>query len=218
MAAWNMLFFTEGAYRKDPDKFAEWSRGAYLVEGLMHCGACHTERDIAGSSKKSKALQGGETENWYAPILAVSLRSGLGGWSAEEIVEYLATGSNAKTSAAGPMAEVIAESSQYLSHDDLQAIAVYLKNMPEPQEAERAEIDLAELSIGAGLYADNCIGCHMQNGEGQKNAFPPLKDSSAVQAKEPLTVIQVIVAGAAMPATNAKPTGLAMPEFRSKHQ
>lgn len=188
-----MLFFTEGAYRKDPDKFAEWSRGAYLVEGLMHCGACHTERDIAGSSKKSKALQDGETENWYAPSFTGSLRSGLGGWSAEEIVEYL-------------------------SHDDLQAIAVYLKNMPEPQEAERAEIDLAELSIGAGLYADNCIGCHMQNGEGQKNAFPPLKDSSAVQAKEPLTVIQVIVAGAAMPATNAKPTGLAMPEFRSKHQ
>jgi mono/diheme cytochrome c family protein len=216
MAGWNMLFFTEGVYRDDPGKSAQWNRGAYLIEGLTHCGACHTEINIAGGSKKSKALQGGVAESWYAPSLAGNLRDGLGGWSEDEIVEYLATGSNAKSSAAGPMAEVIAESTQHLSVDDLRAIAVYLKDMPSPKKTERQAIDLATLSVGAGLYADNCTGCHMSNGEGQKNVFPPLKGSSAVQAQEPMTVLQVVLTGAAMPATHAKPTALAMPEFSSK--
>lgn len=216
MFGWNMLFLDPGTYRDNPDKSAEWNRGAYLVEGIGHCGACHTAINIAGGRKKSQYLQGGVAENWYAPSLAGGLRDGLGGWSVDEIVEYLATGSNAKTAAAGPMAEVISESLQYMNRDDLRAMAIYLKDLPEPKESERREIDPKKLSVGAALYADNCIGCHMSDGEGQEHVFPPLKESSAVQADDPKTVLQVILSGATMPATEAKPTGLAMPEFRSK--
>lgn len=216
MAGWNLLFLDTGVYRDNPDKSAQWNRGAYLVEGLMHCGACHTEMNFAGSSKESKAFQGGVAEDWFAPNLTSSLRAGLGDWSVDEIAEYLATGSNGRSSAAGPMAEVVAESTQYLTDEDLRAIAVYLKDMPGPEESERKAIEPAKLSVGAGLYVDNCMGCHMSDGEGQEDVFPPLRGSSSVQAREPGTVLQVVLHGAVKPATESKPTSLAMPEFSSK--
>ena len=106
MAGWNALYFHEGTYRTDPNKSAQWNRGAYLVEGLGHCGACHTPKTPLGGPKKNERLEGGYGEHWYASSLTGDLRDGLGAWSAQEIVEYLKTGSNAKAAAAGPMAEV----------------------------------------------------------------------------------------------------------------
>jgi mono/diheme cytochrome c family protein len=217
MAGWNELYFHEGVFKTDPTKSEQWNRGAYLVEGLGHCGACHTATNVLGASKTGEKLKGGDFgEHWYAPSLTSGLRDGLGGWSAAEIVEYLKTGANVKSAAAGPMAEVVKNSTQYLSDADLSAVAAYLKDSPVEKDkatTKTVAIDKQALSRGEALYVDNCTGCHMENGEGLAQAFPPLKGSSAVQAKTPDTVIHVVLAGAKIAATTGKPTGFAMPAF-----
>jgi mono/diheme cytochrome c family protein len=218
MAGWNELYFRDGAFVADPKKSEQWNRGAYLVEGLGHCGACHTATNPLGAAKTTENLKGGEfAEHWYAPGLTGHLRDGLGEWSAADIVEYLKTGANSKSAAAGPMAEVVKNSTQYLSDSDLNAIAAYLKDFPvEKTATQAAEIDKQALSRGEALYVDNCTGCHMENGEGLTQVFPSLKASSAVQATLPDTVIHVVLAGAKAAATLSKPTGLAMPAFDRK--
>ncbi|HKO68487.1 MAG TPA: cytochrome c [Burkholderiaceae bacterium] len=216
MAGWNALFFREGSFRTDLNKSAQWNRGAYLVEGLGHCSACHTPKNVLGGLKKNQPLEGGFGEHWYASSLTGDLRDGLGSWSARDIVEYLKTGSNSKAAAAGPMTDVIRNSTQHLTDDDLNAIATYLKDMPrttdENTQTVRA-LDPSVLSRGEALYVDNCTGCHMQDGAGLAQVFPPLKASAAVQASDPTTVLHHIMGGATMAATKEKPTGLAMPAF-----
>lgn len=225
MAGWNKLFFHEGQFQPDPQKSADWNRGAYLVEGLGHCGACHTAKNFAGAPKKGEHLEGGYGENWYATSLANDVRDGLGDWTGAQIAEYLKTGSNARGAAAGPMAEVVANSTQHLSAQDLRAIAAYLKSVPgSSAEGNAAEGSSAQpdkdqdpaFARGKALYVDQCEGCHMQNGEGLAGVFPPLKANAVVQAQDPGTMVHMILDGAQVVATEAKPTGLAMPAFGGK--
>jgi mono/diheme cytochrome c family protein len=215
MAGWNTLYFHEGSFRTDPNKSAQWNRGAYLVEGLGHCGACHTPINVLGGPKKNERLEGGYGEHWYASSLTGDLRDGLGAWSAQEIVEYLKTGSNTKAAAAGPMAEVVRNSTQHLADADLAAIATYLKDLPVTQKgaAKANSVDQSVLTRGEALYIDNCTGCHLESGVGMAQVFPPLKASAPVQAKDPATVLQAIIGGAKVVATKEKPTALAMPAF-----
>jgi mono/diheme cytochrome c family protein len=216
LAIWNRLYFDEGTFVGDPHRSAQWNRGAYLVRGLEHCGACHTAKNFAGATKKSVALQGGFGENAFAPNLAGGLRDGLGNWTAAEIVEYLKTGSNDKSSAAGPMAEVVSDDTQYLTHADLTAIATYLKDLPPVEPDAGPVADTGIMKRGGAVYTDDCTGCHMEHGQGQTGAFPPLKGSAAVQAQHAETVVRIVLDGAAIPATPAKPTGLEMPAFKAK--
>src|SRR5665213_9072 len=111
---WNLLFFDEGEYKSDTAQSAQWNRGAYLVQGLAHCGACHTPDNWLGGTKHSKAFEGGDAGlHWAAPGLGDNIRDGVGGWSVAEIVEYLKTGANAKSASVGPMSEVVMNSTQY---------------------------------------------------------------------------------------------------------
>ena len=221
MVGWNLLFFNEGEMRADAAKSAEWNRGAYLVEGAGHCAACHTPKNVLGASKGGQALQGGDAGNhWFAPSLSSDLRDGLGGWTVADIVAYLKTGSNAKAATAGAMTDVIKNSTQYLSDADLNAIAVYLKDMPavtSKEEAKKAPLATSDrLARGEALYVDNCMGCHMADGGGIAKVFPPLKASAAIQAASPGTVIHVVMEGAKMATPATKPTGLTMPGFAGK--
>ena len=216
MAGWNTLYFREGTFRSNPQKSAEWNLGAYLVEGLGHCGACHTAKNFAGAPKRDEHLHGGYGENWYAASLGGDLRDGLGAWSAQEIVDYLKKGVNDKAAAFGPMAEVVHNSTQHLDDKDLRAIAVYLKDLPVQETSKSASPtrpDDQRMARGRGVYLDQCAGCHMENGEGVANAFPPLKGNAVVQAKDPETLVHVILTGAKTATTHADRTGLAMPAF-----
>jgi len=218
LAVWNKLYFQPGAFQPQAGKSAEWNRGAYLVQGAGHCAACHTPKNFLGATQAKQSLQGSDAgEHWYAPDLTGDLRDGLGHWSQADIVEYLKTGSNAKTAAAGQMAEVIERSTQHLSDYDLKAIATYLKDMPAPASAHEQESrpDQQVMNNGAGIYLDNCAACHM-DGSGQPGVFPELKGSATVQAEQPDTLIHVVLAGAKKPETEGKPTGLQMPSFRDK--
>lgn len=214
MMGWNTLYFHDGAFQVAPNKSAQWNRGAYLVEGPGHCGACHTPVNLLGASKHDRRFDGGYAENWFSPSLTADVREGLGAWSVPEIVEYLKTGSTAKAAAAGPMAEVVKNSTQYLSDDDLAAMAAYLKDTAATESGYAARtIDASVSSRGEAIYLDNCTGCHLQSGTGIANVFPPLKASAVVQSRDPATVLQAVIGGARVVATKGKPTGLAMPAF-----
>ena len=216
MAGWNALYFQKGAYRPDPKQSAEWNRGAYLVEGLGHCGACHTPKNLAGGLKTKQKLEGGYGENWYATSLTNDVRDGLGDWTADELVSYLKTGQNAKAAATGPMAEVIENSTQHLSEEDLRAIAAYLKSVPGRHKAAKPATDKDRLARGESTYLDQCSGCHMQDGTGQAHVFPPLKGNAVVQAKDPGAMLHIVLDGARVGSTADNPTGLAMPGFAWK--
>ena len=213
MSGWNSLYFKKGEYKADPQQSAEWNRGAYLVEGLGHCGACHTPKNIAGGLKTKQNLEGGYGENWYATSLTNDVRDGLGQWTLDDIVRYLRSGVNAKAAATGPMAEVIEHSTQHLSDADLRAIGVYLRSVPGRNQTANAESDKDRLARGQALYVDQCAGCHMEDGSGQRNTFPPLAGNAVVQSREPGTMLHMIIDGARVVATAHDPTGLAMPGF-----
>ena len=220
MIGWNTLYFTAGSFEADPEKSTQWNRGAYLVEGPGHCGLCHTPKNFLGAVNTDHKLAGGNAgEYWYAPSLTGDLRDGVGAWSDVEIVEYLKTGSNNNTATAGPMTEVVKNSTQYLSEADLEAIAIYLKDSPQKSVASQintGDLGAPALARGEALYIDNCSGCHMYDGGGIARVFPPLKASAAIQAKSADTVIHVVLTGARMATTPVKPTGLAMPAFGAK--
>jgi mono/diheme cytochrome c family protein len=216
LAVWDKLYLDAKQFRPDPARSAQWNRGAYLVEGLGHCGACHSAKNMLGHADTDHPMQGGMAEHVFAPNLGAGERDGQGGRTREDIVEYLATGSNRYATAAGPMAEVVQASTQYLKQRDLEAMATFLKSLEGPEPETPNALDKDALRAGAALYVDDCAGCHMNDGAGVTNAFPQLRASSAIQAAKPDLLIAVILQGARSPATSAKPSGLMMPAFSNK--
>lgn len=214
MSAWNLLFFDPTPIVPVSGKSAEWQVGQYLVEGLGHCGACHTAKNFAGADRASLALQGGALQDWFAPALTGDLRTGLGSWSVDEVVEYLQTGRNAREAATGPMAEVVTNSTSRMTASDLRAMAVYLKDLPGRGGAPASvAAGSAAMQAGAGLYGDLCAACHTGAGGGIARLFPALRGSAVVQSDDPASLLRVILTGARAVATEAAPTGPAMPGF-----
>jgi mono/diheme cytochrome c family protein len=209
MAVWNALFFHKGS-TTTPNQ----DRGAYLVEVLGHCGACHTPKNFLGADKTTAALQGGEIQNWLAPNNTGDKRSGLSKWSESDIVEYLQTGRNAFAMASGPMAEVVENSTSKLNETDLFAIARYLKLIPAAGlDDNTAHSDQQQMKVGEAIFVDACAGCHQTSGEALPRAFVPLKGSAIVQAQSPLNVIRLIIQGARASTTDTRPTPFTMPAF-----
>ncbi len=217
MTGWNMLFFTPGDFEPNPAKSEEWNRGAYLVDGLGHCGACHTPRNMLGG-EKSAYLQGGETDGFTAPNITGDKRFGLGDWTEDDIVTYLKTGRNYMTAATGPMAEVVQFSTQYMTDGDLKAMAVYLKDMKGSGKSAPAPLPMTDAVMKAGeaVYLDNCSACHVSNGTGAMPIFPALKGNAIVQSENTATVRRILLHGTKPVATAKAPTAPAMPAFNWK--
>jgi mono/diheme cytochrome c family protein len=215
MAAWNKLYFKPGALQRDPAKGDEWNRGAYLVEGLMHCGVCHTPKNIAGADKSDERLQGYALQGWFAPDLTADPRRGIGAWSTDDIVAYLKTGHNRFAAATGPMADVVQKSSSSMIDADLRAVATYLKEQPTPKEQSVQPVAASDpaMKAGAAIYADECSACHTLSGKGIPNLFPSLAGSPATQSTDPTSQIRVVLAGTQSVATARAPTAPSMPSF-----
>jgi mono/diheme cytochrome c family protein len=213
MAAWNALFFHRGRFEPAAGKSEQWNRGAYLVEGLGHCGACHTTKNILGADKTSRALKGGELQGWYAPNLTDDPRIGLGSWSVDEVVAYLKAGHNSVSAASGPMSEVVAGSTSHMRDADLRAMAVYLKDHAPRDVGSRQPVSDQDRVMRAGqaIYLDNCAACHSAAGTGIPQLFSALKESPSVLADDPISVIRVVLQGAQSVATGSAPTGASMP-------
>lgn len=215
MAGWNELYFTPGEFQPVAGKSDQWNRGAYLVEGLMHCGACHTPKNIAGADKDKEWLQGGVLQGWLAPAITGDGRQGLGNWSVDEIAGYLKTGHNDVAAASGPMAEVVAKSTSHLSQADLRAVAAYLKDQPGGDRKAPAPLGNGDPAMqrGAAVYADECSACHTPSGAGVAKLFPKLAGAPAVQNDDPTSLIRVVLSGVRSVATDGAPTAPAMPAF-----
>ena len=214
MLVWNKLNFSAGEFRADPNHSDEWNRGAYLVNGLGHCGACHTPKNLLGGDKSGRSLAGGTLGDWYAPPLNSDPRTGLGGWSIADIVTYLKTGWGGGQAASGTMALVVADSTSQLTDTDLHAIAVYLKdNVAPTRSAEAQDKNSPAMRAGRALYVASCAACHTDTGIGVAGIAPTLANSAIVQAATPTTLLDVVLNGAQAVATDAAPTAPAMPAF-----
>jgi mono/diheme cytochrome c family protein len=215
MVVWNKLFFRPGPFVPVAGKSAEWNRGAYLTEGLGHCGMCHTPKNFLGGDNTRERLKGYSLQGWFAPDITNDRRRGLGGWSVDDIVAYLKTGHNNTSAATGPMSETLNLSTSQMSNADLKAIAVYLKDQSGQERKETAPTspDPTIMQAGAQIYADECSGCHTSNGTGVAGLFPSLDGSPVVQQTDPTTLTHVVLRGAQSVGTRQAPTGPAMPEF-----
>jgi len=214
MLVWNALYFKQGEYAFDPQKPREWNRGAFLVDGPAHCGACHTPKSMLGGDKLAQYLQGSYLQGWSAPDITNDANRGLGNWTIEDIATYLKTGHNRATAATGPMAEAVDLSFSKLTDDDARAIATYLKSLPGRQDTPPPLAkDTPVMVAGNAIYRDQCAACHGLDGKGIARLFPSIADSSMVRSDDPTTVIRIVLRGARSVATKAEPTAPGMPSY-----
>lgn len=224
MGIWNALFFEGERFVPDDSKSDTWNRGAYLVEGLGHCGTCHTPRNALGGLKTDQALSGGTyndkvEEGKIRPWSAANITpapDGLAIWEEDDIAEYLKTGHNRKGGTFGPMNEVITLSTSQLSDDDVQSIAHYLTNIEPIIRAEQVEMDPADYRAGELVYTIHCGTCHLPTGLGDTSIGPPVKGSSVVQAEDPASLINVIIYGAEVPVPSPPGAWKSMEAFGDK--
>lgn len=208
MQVWNWLYHKPGELKPREEKSPAWNRGAYLVEALGHCSACHTPRNWLGAERKELAYSGGEyldtipngqRRPWFAIDLSDS-HQGLGAWSVEQVEQYLKKGINDYATSFGPMNKVIERSTRHLTSEDIHAMAVYLKDIPaiNPEDTE-PEVPAQITSKGATLYAIHCATCHLPTGKGSLDTGPSMIGNPVVQASNPASLINVILYGPELP-------------------
>jgi mono/diheme cytochrome c family protein len=229
LALWNAAFHDESRFVSDGSKDSQWNRGAYLVQGLAHCGTCHTprgfffeEKDLRG---RSNLYLSGTRLDAASPInLRGNSGDGLGRWSIADIATLLKSGRSEHSAVTGPMADAVQHSTQYMTDQDVTSIAIYVKSLSPAPERGRASFVASDSTIGsimAGserspggrIYLDNCAACHRLSGSGENSTFPTLAGNPSVLSSDPSSLIGVILQGARLPSTAAAPSGLAMPGF-----
>jgi mono/diheme cytochrome c family protein len=223
LAFWRTLYFTPGEFEPDRRQSADWNRGAYLVQGLGHCAACHTARNALGGTVAEADLAGGMIPmlNWHASSLTSGTEAGLGGWEVKDIADLLKTGVSKQGAVFGPMAEVVSGSLQHLSRNDIDAMAAYLKALPKNSEEPVSPVSSlprtaeATLKQGARLYEKYCVECHQADGKGVPPAYPPLAGNVSLAADSPLNPIRIVLNGGFAPSTDANPRPYGMPPFGS---
>jgi mono/diheme cytochrome c family protein len=218
LTAWRAIYFRAGVYQPNAAQSASWNRGAYLVQGLGHCNECHAARGAWGGVQATAALSGGRIpeQDWYAPDLSTQANGGLQGWSRQDIINVLKTGQASKGTAAGPMADVVASSTQYLQESDLEAIADYLLALPARTAPipVRASFDTQSLvDRGKSVYAERCEDCHGKDGAGVPGVYPPLDRNTSVVEPTGINATRVVLLGGFAPVTAANSRPYSMPPF-----
>ncbi len=219
LALWRAASFKPATFVPDPAQPAEWNRGAYLVQGLGHCIACHGSRNVLGAVEEERGLAGGSiaVDNWVAPSLTSTREAGVADWEKQHVVALLQTGTSPRGSVMGPMADVVYRSTQHLSEGDLGAIAVYLQQLPAdpapPVATGTTRRDAGTMALGAKIYDQRCAYCHGNAGEGAKDAYPPLAGNRAVNMATPVNLIEAVRRGGFLPGTAGNPRPYGMPPF-----
>ncbi|MCU7373618.1 cytochrome c [Paucibacter sp. O1-1] len=217
LAVWRALYFRPAVFTPEPTRSAEWNRGAYLVEGLGHCNACHAPRNSLGALTNARDLSGGALRElgWYAPSLQDPAEAGVAGWNSAELRDWLKHGRNERASALGPMSEVILGSTQHLDEADLRAMGAYLQALP-PQGKTRPrppKPDPALRELGAKLYEQHCASCHGEQGRGVAGIYPALAGNRTVTMGTSDNLLRVMLRGGYAPATAGNPRPFGMPPF-----
>ncbi|NYE60976.1 mono/diheme cytochrome c family protein [Duganella sp. 1224] len=214
LAAWRVLYFKPAVFLPETGQSLDWNRGAYLVQGLGHCSACHSARNPLGATE-GETLSGGmiPAQGWYAP--ALNTRAD---WEPVHLAALLKTGVSPRAAVFGPMAEVVRESLQYLDDSDIHAITVYLKALPAAPRPATFERDSAPeavgfLAAGGKLYEKHCAACHGADGAGKPPVDPPLAGNQALTMTNAVNPIRIVLNGGFAPATAGNPRPHSMPPF-----
>jgi len=222
LIGWRTLYFKEGEYVPDKTRSAEWNRGAYLVEGLGHCAMCHTPINALGGSSQERAFQGGliPMQNWYAPSLTSNKEAGLGNWEIQDIIDLLQKGVSNRGTVYGPMAEVTFNSLQFLTTEDVRAMAVYLKSLPadqplanDPAAAPARANITQQFTQGKRIYDAQCANCHGAQGRGKLPHYPPLAANQSITMTSAVNPIRMVLNGGYPPGTRRNPMPYGMPPF-----
>ncbi len=232
LAIWRDVFAPDvKAFQPVEGQDAVLARGQYLVEGLGHCGACHTPRSLTMQEKALNDSEGSEylsgsnapIDGWTANNLRGDSRDGLGRWSEDDLVQFLRMGRNDRTAVFGGMTEVIQHSLQHLNVEDVTAIARYLKSLGarDPNQVGFATDDAVAKALwkgddgkpGASVYVDSCAACHKTDGSGYRRFFPELRGNPVVLAEDPASLIHIVLSGATLPGMKNAPSALTMPAF-----
>lgn len=223
-AVWRSLYFKPAIFVANAQQSPEWNRGAYLVQGLGHCAACHSARDALGASGALDDLSGGVMPgvNWYAPSLLSVPETDLAHTPQNEVVRLLKTGQSSHAWVNGPMGEVVQNSTQYLRDDDLRAMATYLQSRAQQALSAQPESTAAapsrkasprSVANGAAVYKDHCAQCHGDQGQGKTEVYPALTGNRAAQMSDITNLVQILTYGGFSPATQAQPQPYGMPPF-----
>ena len=214
MAFWKLLYFQPGVYEVREDQSEQWNRGAYLVEALAHCSACHSPRNSLGAERAAAHMGGGEFLDlvarqhyrpWSAPNLTATER-GLALWSEQDLADYLKTARNDMLESFGPMNEVIINSTRYLEAQDIAAMVTYLKSLPAVPEREATAPGPEIMGRGRTIYNLHCGTCHLPTGEGDPDMAPRLdRGSLVVQDENPASMINAILYGPHLPSPPLQP-------------
>jgi mono/diheme cytochrome c family protein len=227
IALWNALFTEPAPFQEQAGKNVQWNRGAYLVQGPGHCGSCHTPRGLAFNEKAltdagEAYLAGALLDGWYAPSLRNDPNTGLGRWSEADIAQFLRAGRNPHAVVFGSMTEAFNNSTQFLSDEDLAAIAHYLKSLPgDPKrDGQPWQYQSAEASVfttpGGHLYLTQCASCHGQDGKGQAPWIPPLSGATSAMVSAPDSAINISLNGSLRVVTAGVPDAYRMPALRGQ--
>lgn len=214
---WRAMYFSAGEYQDNAEQSEAWNRGAYLVQGAGHCDECHTTRNALGAVDQKAFLVGGiiPEQNWYAPNLSMQKGGDLEGWTQKDIVDLLKTGLSSKGSALGPMADVVRNSTQYMTDSDVKAVAVYLASLPAPVPSSKtAEIVKAtDSKVGESIYTASCESCHGAEGQGVAGIYPTLVGNPTVVEPSGMNAMRSVLLGGFTVTTANKPEPYSMPPF-----
>jgi mono/diheme cytochrome c family protein len=224
LRVWRSLFFTPAdaptqasSPAADAAHGSAWLRGQYLVQGLGHCQECHGARNALGALSQTPQAAGSVLPGalWLAPSLYNPQGASPANWSAAQTVDFLRSGRNSTAIASGPMAEVVLHSTQYLSDADAQAVAQYLRTLPQQSAPSAALVQppAGMLQKGAKLYEKHCADCHGAEGQGQAGAYPALAGNRQVTQASPNNLINTVLNGGFGPATQGQPRPFGMPPF-----
>lgn len=203
MVFWNLLNNPDQRFTPIPAQSAAYNRGAYLVENLEHCGECHTPRNFMMATKTGEQMAGAKQDGWLAYNLTADKVTGIGGWRDADLAQYLATGTApGHGPASGPMAEVVQDSTQYLSPDDIQDIVLYLRQVPAqvsgPPAVSATVTPAAANPLGAKIFAQACAGCHLPNGQGRQSTWAALQGSHSAGDVDGNNIVQILSQGSVL--------------------
>ncbi|WP_322013751.1 cytochrome c [Paraburkholderia sp. J12] len=226
---WNALFLDKGVYQDKAGKDVAWNRGAYIVQGLGHCGSCHTPRGIAFNEKAldesgGDYLTGALLDGWFASNLTGEHNTGLGRWSEADLAQFLKTGANQHASAFGAMTSVINNSTQAMNDADIGAMTAYLKSLPaaggnggpayayDPR-ATKVSLQRPANDAGARVYTAYCMHCHGTDGRGFAPLLAPLAGNPNVLEKDASSLINVTLNGTGDLVIQGIPAPYPMPAY-----
>jgi mono/diheme cytochrome c family protein len=217
---WRALYFRPGELAPAPTRSAEWNRGAYLVEGLGHCNACHTARTWLGGTDNAADYSGAAIPTLGWDALPLGRAQPMTDTDAAELAELLKSGTSARNVMTGPMAEVVFHSLQHLRDADIAAIVAYVRTLPgrEPRLKRlgpRVGVEERELlvELGAAVYTDHCAECHGDDGLGKPYAYPALAGNRLVTATSANNALRTVLYGGFAPSTAAQPRPHSMPPY-----